>query len=73
MKTNKIYIQDISGQAIVNFGNVGRICPMSASKDVAGSGSANNSGNLTADQSVYSATFTKSVQINRGRCMNSSL
>ena len=41
MRTNHIYIHDISGQAIVNFGNVGRICPMSATKETAGSGSAN--------------------------------
>ncbi|WP_412055268.1 spore germination protein, partial [Bacillus altitudinis] len=41
MRTNHIYIHDISGQAIVNFGNVGRICPMSATKETSGAGSAN--------------------------------
>ncbi|MDQ0818222.1 hypothetical protein QF033_002800 [Bacillus pumilus] len=41
MRTNHIYIHDISGQAIVNFGNVGRICSMSAVKDTEGAGSVN--------------------------------
>ncbi|MEH3000512.1 hypothetical protein [Bacillus pumilus] len=41
MRTNHIYIHDISGQAIVHFGNVGRICSMSAVKDTEGAGSVN--------------------------------
>ncbi|WP_368930689.1 spore germination protein [Bacillus pumilus] len=72
MRTNHIYIHDISGQAIVNFGNVGRICPMSVTKETAGSGSANET-NQSSNQSVLDATFSNNVQITKGRCMNSSL
>ncbi|ABV63456.1 MULTISPECIES: spore germination protein [Bacillus] len=72
MRTNHIYIHDISGQAIVNFGNVGRICPMSATKETAGSGSANET-NQSSNQSLLDATFSNNVQITKGRCMNSSL
>ncbi|MCM3026311.1 spore germination protein [Bacillus safensis] len=72
MRTNHIYIHDISGQAIVNFGNVGRICPMSATKETAGSGSSNEP-TQTTNQSLFDAAFTNNVQITRGKCMNSSL
>lgn len=72
MRTNHIYIHDISGQAIVNFGNVGRICLMSAVKDTEGAGSANET-NQSFNQSLFDAAFTNNVQITRGRCMNSSL
>ncbi|MCC9088732.1 MULTISPECIES: spore germination protein [Bacillus] len=72
MRTNHIYIHDISGQAIVNFGNVGRICPMSAVKDTEGAGSANET-NPSFNQSLFDAAFTNNVQMTKGRCMNSSL
>ncbi|PRR90874.1 MULTISPECIES: spore germination protein [unclassified Bacillus (in: firmicutes)] len=72
MRTNHIYIHDISGQAIVNFGNVGRICPKSAVKDTEGAGSGNET-NQSFNQSLFDAAFTNNVQITRGRCMNSSL
>ncbi|HBU92293.1 MAG TPA: hypothetical protein DEB53_13945 [Bacillus pumilus] len=72
MRTNHIYIHDIFGQAIVNFGNVGRICPMSAVKDTEGAGSANET-NQSSNQSLFDATFSNNVQITRDRCMNSSL
>lgn len=72
MRTNHIYIREISGQAIVNFGNVGRICPMSAVKETSGAGSANES-NQSSEQSLIDAAFTNNVQITRGRCMNSSV
>ncbi|PCK20238.1 hypothetical protein CEY02_14445 [Bacillus pumilus] len=72
MRTNHIYIHDISGQAIVNFGNIGRICPVSAVKDTSCAGSANESITLS-EQSLLDAAFTNNVQITRGRCMNSSV
>ncbi|WP_282060452.1 spore germination protein [Bacillus pumilus] len=72
MRTNHIYIHDISGQAIVNFGNVGRICPMSATKETSSSVSANET-NQSSNQSLFDATFSNNVQITRDRCMNSSL
>ncbi|KEP28316.1 MULTISPECIES: hypothetical protein [Bacillus] len=72
MRTNHIYIHDISGQAIVNFGNVGRICSMSAVKDTSGAGSANET-STSSSQSLFDATFTNNVQMTRGGCMNSSL
>lgn len=72
MRTNHIYIHDISDQAIVNFGNVGRICPMSAVKDTEGAGSVNETNQLS-NQSLFDAAFINNVQITRGRCMNSSL
>ncbi|WP_456266490.1 MULTISPECIES: spore germination protein [unclassified Bacillus (in: firmicutes)] len=66
MKTNHIYIHDISGQAIVNFGNVvGRICSMSATKETAGSGSDNET-NQSTNQSLFDAAFSNNVQIARG-------
>ncbi|MER3124633.1 spore germination protein [Bacillus pumilus] len=65
MRTNHIYIHDISGQAIVNFGNVGRICPMCAVKDTEGAGSDNETNQLT-NQSLLDAAFTNNVQITRG-------
>ena len=72
MRTNHIYIHDISGQAIVNFGNVGRICPMSATKETSGAGSANET-NASSSQTLFDAAFTNNVQITKGKCMNSSL
>ncbi|UYO35017.1 spore germination protein [Bacillus zhangzhouensis] len=60
MRTNHIYIHDISGQAIVNFGNVGRICPMIAAKETSGSGS-DNEANQSSIQSLFDAVFTNNV------------
>ncbi|MEI4789786.1 hypothetical protein WAX46_05510 [Bacillus sp. FJAT-53060] len=65
MRTNHIYIHDISGQAIVNFGNIGRICPMSAVKGTSGVGSANES-RTSSEKSLIDAAFTNNVQIKRG-------
>ncbi|CAM5228837.1 hypothetical protein BSAF29S_06170 [Bacillus safensis subsp. safensis] len=65
MRTNHIYIHDISDQAIVNFGNVGRICSKSATKETAGSGSDNET-NQSSNQSLFDAAFTNNVQIARG-------
>ncbi|WP_353854716.1 spore germination protein [Bacillus sp. Bos-x628] len=70
MTTNHIYIQEISGQAIVNFGNVGRICPKSVVKDTAGADSAYEFSQLSG-QSLIDAAFRNNVQIKRGRCMKS--
>ncbi|MDM5299280.1 spore germination protein [Bacillus pumilus] len=64
MRTNHIFIRDISGQAIVNFGNIGRISPMSAVKETAGAGSANESSTI-ANQPLLDAAFTNNVQISR--------
>ncbi|APT50741.1 MULTISPECIES: spore germination protein [Bacillus] len=65
MRTNHIYIHDISGQAIVNFGNVRRICSMSATKETAGSGSDNETNQLS-NQSLFDAAFTNNAQITKG-------
>ncbi|MFS0655612.1 spore germination protein [Bacillus sp. 179-C3.3 HS] len=73
MRTNHIYIRDISGQAIVNFGNIGRISPMSATKETSGAGTANESSSSSSEQPLIDAAFTNNVQITRGRGMNSSV
>ncbi|MCY7618467.1 hypothetical protein MH116_11410 [Bacillus pumilus] len=65
MRTNHIYIHDISGHAIVNFGNVGRICSMSGVKDTECAGSVNETNQLS-NQSLFDAAFTNNVQITRG-------